>query len=281
MPDTAQDVYTTINGLRLHYRQWGQPGRQPLVLLHASGCHAHWWDWVGPLLAAAYVVIAPDLRGHGDSGHPEPPDYDFDAYVADLAGLVDTLNLQDFCLVGHSLGGYISLRYASTQPAALRAMITADMLCEVDGEALERLHQASTRPQPRFATREEAVQRFRLQPPETTAHPHVLQALAGEAVGQTADGSWTFKFDRRALNHPAVRVGDLLSRITCPVLVVHGALSPLMPAANAAKVAQSLQQGQWTTLPNAYHNLMLDNPSGFVQVVRDFFRGSADTHSEG
>jgi pimeloyl-ACP methyl ester carboxylesterase len=65
MPDTAQDVYTTINGLRLHYRQWGQPGRQPLVLLHASGCHAHWWDWVGPRLASAYIVIAPDLRGHG------------------------------------------------------------------------------------------------------------------------------------------------------------------------------------------------------------------------
>jgi pimeloyl-ACP methyl ester carboxylesterase len=191
--------------------------------------------------------------------------------VADLAGLVDTLGWQDFCLVGHSLGGYIGLRYASTRPAALRAMITADMLCEVDGAALERLHQASTRPQPHFATREEAVQHFRLQPPETTAPPHVLQGLASEAVGQTADGGWTFKFDRRALNHPAVRVWDLLSRITCPVLVVHGALSPLMSAANAARVVQHLPQGQWTTLPHAYHNLMLDNPSGFVQIVRDFF----------
>jgi pimeloyl-ACP methyl ester carboxylesterase len=216
-------------------------------------------------------VIAPDLRGHGDSEQPQPPDYHFDAYVADLAGLVAALDLQHFYLVGHSMGGYIGLQYASTRPAALRAMITADMLCEVEGEALERLRQASTRPQPRFATRQEAEQRFRLQPPETTAPLDVLQMLARAAVCQTAEGSWTFKFDRRALNHPAVRVWDILPRITCPVLVVHGELSPLMPAASAAKVAHSLPQGQWATLPQAYHNLMLDNPTGFVQIVQEFF----------
>ena len=226
---------------------------------------------VGPVLAEDYFVIAPDLRGHGDSARPEPANYHFDAYVGDLAGLVAALNVQDFVLVGHSMGGYISVKYASTQPAGLRAMITADMLCEVDGEALARLHQASTRPQPRFATRAEAEQRFRLQPPETTAAPEVLQALAREAVCQTDDDSWTFKFDRRALNHPAVHVWDLLPHIVCPVLVVHGELSPLMPAANAARVAQGLPRGAWTTVPKAYHNLMLDNPAGFVQVVRDFF----------
>jgi pimeloyl-ACP methyl ester carboxylesterase len=52
---------------------------------------------------------------------------------------------------------------------------------------------------------------------------------------------------------------------------VHGELSPLMPAASAAEVARSLPQGQWTTLPQAYHNLMLDNPTGFVQIVQEFF----------
>lgn len=260
-----------VHGQRLHYLSWGDKANRPLLLLHASGCHAHWWDGVGPILAEDYFVVAPDLRGHGDSARPEPPNYHFDAYVADLAGLVAALHLQHFVLVGHSMGGYISMQYASTQPVGLRAMITADMLCEVDGEALARMQQASSRPQPRFATRHEAEQRFRLQPPETTAAPDVLQALAREAVCQTDDGSWTFKFDRRALNHPAVRVWDLLPRIACPVLVVHGELSPLMPAANAARVAQGLPHGEWTTVPKAYHNLMLDNPAGFVQVVRDFF----------
>ena len=62
----AQDRDVMINGLRLHYRQWGNVGRRPLLLLHASGCHAHWWNEVGPLLAADFDVCAPDWRAHGE-----------------------------------------------------------------------------------------------------------------------------------------------------------------------------------------------------------------------
>ncbi len=105
MSVTAQDHDVEINGLRVHYRQWGSAGRRPLILLHASGCHVHWWDEVAPLLAADFDVFAPDLRGHGDSGRPEAPDYHFDASVADLVGLVEHLGLQDFDLIGHSMGG--------------------------------------------------------------------------------------------------------------------------------------------------------------------------------
>ncbi len=277
MSQTAQDQYCTVNGLRLHYRHWRHAGRRPLLLLHASGCHAHWWDEVGPVLADAYDVIAPDLRGHGDSARPEPPDYDFDAYVADIAGLVQALNLADFDVIGHSMGGYVGLKYASTQPAGLRAMVAADMLCDVDGEMLQRMHQASERPQPTFATRDEAEGRFRLQPPETTAAPEGLQMLAREAVCQTEDGHWTFKFDRRAMKHPAVRVWDILPQIVCPVLIVRGERSPLMPAANAERVAQELPRGEWTTVPGSYHNLMLDNLTDFVQIVRDFL-ARQDSH---
>ncbi len=270
MSVTVQDHDVTINGLRLHYRQWGDAGRRPLLLLHASGCHVHWWDEVGPLLAADYDVYAPDLRGHGDSGRPEPPDYHFDAYVADLAGLIEHLGLRDFDPVGHSMGGYIALRYASTQPEGLRRLVAADMLCDVSGEILEQMHRASERPEPTFATREEAIGRFRLQPPETTAASEVLEMLAHEAVYQTAAGEWTFKFDRRARKHPAVRVWDVLPQIACPVLMVRGEWSPLMPVANAERIADELAHGTWTNLPGAYHNLMLDNLSGFVEVVRTF-----------
>lgn len=266
----AHDHDITINGLHVHYRQWGSAGRRPLLLLHASGCHVHWWDEVGPLLAADYDVFAPDLRGHGDSGRPEPPDYHFDAYVADVAGLVEHLGLQDFDLMGHSMGGYIALRYASTQPEGLRRLVAADMLCDVSGDILEQMHRASERPEPTFDTCEEALGRFRLQPPETTASPEMLAMLAREAVRQTATGEWTFKFDRRARKHPPVRVWDVLPQITSPVLVVRGELSPLMPEANAERMAQALTHGAWTNVPGAYHNLMLDNLTDFVEVVRTF-----------
>lgn len=270
MSVTAQDHHITLNGLHVHYRQWGSAGRRLLLLLHASGCHAHWWDEVGPLLAADYDVFAPDLRGHGDSGRPEPPDYHFDAYVADVAAFVRHLGLQEFDMIGHSMGGYIALRYASTQPEGLRRLVAADLLCDVSGEILEQMHRASERPEPTFPTREEAIGKFRLQPPETTASSEVLEMLAREAVRQTASGEWTFKFDRRARKHPAVRVWDVLPQITCPVFVVRGELSPLMPVANAERMAHELPHGEWANLPGAYHNLMLDNLTGFVEMVRTF-----------
>ena len=273
MSIAAQDHDVMINGLRLHYRQWGDAGRRPLLLLHASGCHAHWWDEVGPLLAADYDVFAPDWRGHGDSARPEPPDYHFDAYAADLAGLAQHLGRGDFDIVAHSMGGYIALRYASAQPAGLRRLVVADLLCDVSGETLARMHQASERPEPTFATREEAIGRFRLLPPETTASPEVLAMLAREAVCQNAAGAWTFKFDRRALRHPEARVWDLLPHITCPALVLRGELSPLMPQANAERLARALADGAWANVPGAYHNLMLDNLTDFVEAVREFLIG--------
>ena len=88
---------------------------------------------------------------------------------------------------------------------------------------------------------------------------------------ETNDGQWTFKFDRRTMDLPVVRVWDLLPQITCPVLVVRGELSPLMPPENAERLAQGLVHGEAVAVPGANHNLMLDNCDGFVQVVREFF----------
>jgi pimeloyl-ACP methyl ester carboxylesterase len=271
MPKTAEDRFITVNDLRLHYRQWGRAGQRSVILLHACGCHAHWWDGIGPTLAAEYRVIAPDLRGHGDSERPEPPDYRFEAYMSDLAGLVKALGLRDFVLVGHSMGGAVGLLYASTQPVGLVAAVGADMMCEISGEVLDRLHQAGRRPQPIFPTREDAESRFRFEPPETSALPEVLQNLAREAICRMDEGNWTFKFDRRALKQSSFRVWDLLPDIKSPVLIVHGELSTIMPAANAERVAEGLLCGEWATIPGAYHNLMLDNPTGFIQVIQEFF----------
>jgi pimeloyl-ACP methyl ester carboxylesterase len=262
----------TREGVTLAYQRWGTAGRQPLLFLHASGCHSHWWDRVGPMLADEFDVIAPDLRGHGDS-HSSPDGlYDFETYAADVARVSDALGLESFVLVGHSMGGYVGATFAAKKPAALRGLVIADMLCELNGEMLARLHQAAARPQPTFATREEAESKFRLQPPETRAHSDILKLLAHHAVRATEDGRWTFKFDRRALRHPAANVWDLLPPISVPVLVVRGEMSPLMSKDDARRVAEGVSHGTWTELSGAYHNLMLDDPEKFVATVRDFAR---------
>src|SRR5690242_18246489 len=90
-----------VNGLRLHVVTWGARARPPVVLLHGGSAHARWWDFVAERLAERYHHIAPDLRGHGDSEHADPPRYGIDEYVHDLEALVRALGVGPFGLVGH------------------------------------------------------------------------------------------------------------------------------------------------------------------------------------
>lgn len=267
---SVQDRVIDVNGLELHYREWGHPQAPPLLLLHAGGCHAHWWNATAGKFSERYRVIAPDLRGHGDSDRSAAGDYTFEAYTSDVTALVDTLGLDDVRLVGHSLGAYVGLVYASRCPAQLRALVIADMLCELDAAALERVHEAGRKPSPIFASRAEAEARFRLQPPETVAPPEVLAQLTAHAVAQAHDGRFTFKFDRRAMGLPPVRAWDFASSVTCPTLVVRGERSNLMPREHAERLAALFPHGRLREIAGAYHHVMLDDPDGFAAVLDDF-----------
>ena len=106
MPQLAgvRHSYVEINGFRAHVAEAGDPGADPLVLLH--GWPQHWWCWhkVIPRLAERYRVICPDLRGHGWSDAPEHG-YDKPQLMADLIALLDELGLDRVRLIGHDWGG--------------------------------------------------------------------------------------------------------------------------------------------------------------------------------
>ncbi len=112
-----------MNGIRLHYFEWGEEANPALILLHGGSAHAHWWDHIAPSLARTFRGLAFDLRGHGDSSWIEPAAYEIQDYVADLEAVITTLQLDSPSLLGHSLGGFIALNYATRHAASLRAFI--------------------------------------------------------------------------------------------------------------------------------------------------------------
>jgi pimeloyl-ACP methyl ester carboxylesterase len=115
----------SVNGVRLHYVMGGQG--EPLVLLH--GFPQTWYSWhkVMPALAERYTVIAPDLRGYGDSSKPRDG-YDKKTMAEDIYQLVNQLGYERIFLVGHDVGGMVAYAYACAHPAGVRRLAIAEAL---------------------------------------------------------------------------------------------------------------------------------------------------------
>ena len=94
--------------LRLHYVDWGNEGAPSMLLVHGGRDHCRNWDWVAEALRDNYHIIAPDLRGHGDSQWQIGGGYNQIDYVYDIAQLVNQKNMAPATIIGHSLGGSIS-----------------------------------------------------------------------------------------------------------------------------------------------------------------------------
>src|SRR5215203_5116252 len=113
-----------VNGVRLHYLEWGSDRARPIVLLHPAPLNAHVWDHLGPILAARFHVIAPDARGFGDSAWSDS--YEGDVFLDDLHALIDALSLKQPILCGNSMGGTLAYMYAGLHPDLVERLITVD-----------------------------------------------------------------------------------------------------------------------------------------------------------
>jgi haloacetate dehalogenase len=119
-----RSVVTTRDRVRIHYRRLGRgPG---LVLLHGYPQTGHMWRKVMPGLAERFSVVAPDLRGYGDSDRPRTG-YDKRTMAADVADLVAALGLAPVVLVGHDRGARVAHRFALDHPALLTRLVLLDI----------------------------------------------------------------------------------------------------------------------------------------------------------
>ncbi|TAL04064.1 MAG: alpha/beta hydrolase, partial [Rhodospirillaceae bacterium] len=112
--------------LRLHYVDWGNHDAPPLLLIHGGRDHCRNWDWVAQALRDDFHIIAPDLRGHGDSSWAIGGNYALIDYVYDIAQLVRQRTMAPLSIMGHSLGGYISLLYSGLYPETVSKLVNVD-----------------------------------------------------------------------------------------------------------------------------------------------------------
>lgn len=118
---SARSTYIVINGIRLHYLEWGRRG-QSIVLIHGLYDDAGVWKSLAPLLAVDSHILAPDRRG-ADDGEVSKKGPDTQTQINDLLALIRSQNLSPVTLVGHSAGAEIALRVASQHPEVVRSVI--------------------------------------------------------------------------------------------------------------------------------------------------------------
>ena len=278
----------TSQRLTLHATEWGDPAAPPLVLIHGGRDHGRSWDAVAKALAAEWRVIAPDLRGHGDSAWTADGNYHPEAMAGDLAALIETFGDAPLTLVGHSLGGNIALRYGAAFPERVRRLIAIEglgpspkLMRERDAlgpggqlrgwiEARARIAGRELR---RYATVAEATARMR------AANARLTEAMAAHltehGVRREADGAFVWKFDPAL---PAsVRLPDLSEvayqtlwrAVACPTLLIYGRDSWASDPREDGRAAH-LPNAKIAMIEGAGHWVHHDQPEAFLAALRSF-----------
>lgn len=260
--------FITIHGANLHYREWGLLTNPPLLLLHGGSAHARWWDHIAAGLVREYRVLALDLRGHGDSAWVTPPAYEITDYVTDLEAIITALDLSPLVLVGHSLGGFIALTYATLHAATLQALVVVDIGYRLHHSRRMRLLRRL--PAPVYQDEADLLARFRLLPEETRATPALLQHIARHSVRRLPGGRLSLKFDRASLIRQPYDLSSRLRDVTCSTLILRGSDSYNLPTATLMEMIALCPRAQGVEIPAAGHHVFLDHPAVFLQTVRSF-----------
>jgi pimeloyl-ACP methyl ester carboxylesterase len=263
-----ENRFIEVNGVLLHYLDYGTAGLTPMLCLHGGAVNAHWFDFVAAGFTANYHVRALDQRGHGDSAWAQPPDYSYARYAADVAEVVEKLDLRDFVMVGHSMGGLVSLVYAATYPGRVKRIVLVDSTLVATPDRVAVLHQIGGREGKSYATRMDFVKNFRVRPAGSTAAPEILRYLAERSGRQGPDGLWRHKFDRNVYSKRVfLDIPPHWNRIDIPALLVKGGRSNRITPAIVADARSRCPHVELTEVPGADHHVTLDNPGGFIDAV--------------
>ena len=264
-----------VDGLRLHYLDWGSRSRPALLFLHGGCLTAHTWDLVCLALRREFHCVALDQRGHGDSEWSPNLSYGTEAHVRDIRGVIEQLQLTRPVLIGHSLGGLNAMTYAAHAAGRLAGVVMVDVGPAVRSSAVRRIADF-VMGEPAHGTVEDFVQRARAFNPRRD--PRLLRYSLLHNLRRLPDGTWTWKYDRRGLSpegfasvkRSLAELREGARAVTCPVLVVRGADSDAFSDADAARFAAALPDGRWVRVEHAGHTVQGDNPRDLVLALAGF-----------
>ncbi len=270
--------------LKLHYVDWGNPEKPLAVLIHGNRDHCRNWDWVALDLRRHFHVVAPDLRGHGDSDWAIGGNYAMVEYLMDVAQLIDAVATESATMIGHSLGAGVALQFAGSFPERVRSVIAIEGLGPPGSilkhfpphvrmrQWVSEMQSLPRRDKRKFKSVEEALARMR----EANPHLTVEQArhLTVHGVRRNEDGTYSWKFDNyiRATSpylFNLAEAAEIWRQITSPCLLVAGAES-WTSEWDKDRRYDAFRSAERVTIKNAGHWVHHDQLDEFLKVAHGF-----------
>lgn len=257
---------TEVAGTTIRFRSWGDRDHQGVVLVHGGAAHSRWWDHVAPILAREYRVTALDLSGHGDSGRRDA--YSIESWSDEVIAVAGAAAISGPpVIVGHSMGGFVTLATAGRYGPQLDGVVIIDSpVHELTPEQKAARERQAFGPLRVYQTRELALSRFRPVPDSGTALPYVVDHVAAQSIREVP-GGWSWKFDPRIFG----RIDDtpkLYTRLNCRVALFRperGLVSPQMSDDVYDRLGRAAPVVE---IPDAGHHVMLDQPLALVTGLR-------------
>lgn len=258
-----------VRGAAVHTLRWANPGAPGLILIHGGAAHAHWWTFLAPFFSSDYDVVAIDLTGHGDSGRRES--YPRETWAEEVVAVAaDAQFPGPPILVGHSMGGLVSIVTAALHGEKLAGAIIVDSPVKRPNPESQAARSGNTfggaRVYPDF---EATVKRFRLVPGQPCENDFVIDYVARHSI-KAVECGFTWKFDPNVFSismHD--RMADYLSHVRTRVAMLRGATSVVVPPETAEEMYELVaRSAPVVEIPEAHHHLILDQPLAFVAATR-------------
>ena len=270
--------------LKLHYVDWGNPEKPLAVLIHGGRDHCCNWDWVALDLRRHFHLVAPDLRGHGDSDWAIGGNYAMVDYVLDVAQLMDAIAREPVTLIGHSLGAAIALQYAGTFCERVKRVIAieglgppASMLLQLPAyvrmkQWVSDMQALAQRKMREYKSIDEALARMREANPRLTVEQ--ARHLTIHGVRRNEDGTYSWKFDNytRATSPYLFNLAEAMEiwrQIISPTLLVAGDESWAEEWEKDRRY-EAFRSAERITIKDAGHWVHHDQLGEFLKVAHRF-----------
>ena len=280
-----RDEFVEANGLRFHYREWGDTRtRHAVVMLHGYAETSEAWNETAQDLAREFRVIAIDQRGHGQSDRATDRDYTRASQMEDLEVIIESLGLRSVMLIGHSMGGANAICYAAEHPEMVTALVVIETAPEVLRSGIETIRRLLATGAS-FSSLEDAIESFREFFPYATTEQIERRVRASLTVND--DGMYVWDFDpifRDPTNRPPDpdpgqrRLSDLwdcADRVQCATMIVRGAETDMLTPEAIQRLHRRVSGSRVSLIEDAGHSVPTDQPAALSLNIREFLQSIA------